>query len=55
LFGTGDAVFSAGGAATHRSGIKGKWWGDGKPGAVHLSADRKQILNSAGTVHASRD
>ena len=65
MFGKGDAVFNKDGTATHRSGIPGKWrcedgqlhieWSDGKPGLVRLSADRKQILNASGGVHASRD
>jgi hypothetical protein len=65
LFGKGDATFRVDGSAIHRSGIPGKWWcangqlriewADGKPGAVRLSADGKQILSGSGSVHMSRD
>ena len=65
LFGKGDTTFNKDGAATHRSGIRGKWWcengelriewSDGKPGPARLSADGKKIFNAQGEIHMSRD
>ncbi|HZP74642.1 MAG TPA: hypothetical protein VFB45_00730 [Pseudolabrys sp.] len=64
MFGANDTVFKADGTAYHSAGITGRWfcengqlrieWPDGKPGAVKLSADGKQIIDSAGGVHMSR-
>ncbi len=65
LFGAGDAVFRSDGTATHRSGIPGKWscedgqlrlgWSNSKTEVIRLSADRKQIICTNGSICFSKD
>jgi hypothetical protein len=64
IMGKNDTVFGGDGSATHRSGIKGRWWcadgelhiewPDGRPGVVTLSADGRTIYSSSGRVHMRR-
>jgi hypothetical protein len=65
FMGKNDTTFGSDGSATHRSGIRGKWWcangqlhiewPDGKPGVVRLSDDRRSIISGDGRVHMKRE
>ncbi len=65
FMGKNDTTFGRDGSATHRSGIRGKWWcadgqlriewPDGQPGLVKLSSDGRSIVSDDGRVHMKRD
>ncbi len=65
IMGKNDTTFGRDGTASHRSGIRGKWWcadgqlhiewPDGLPGVVTLSDDRRTIFSRDGGVHMQRE
>jgi len=65
ITGKNDTVFGRDGSATHRSGIKGRWWcadgelhiewPDRRPGVVTLSSDGRTIYSASGRVHMRRE